>query len=59
MSHQVQFASPTANGLKVRHPLDPLSVAEREAVVSIVRAHPQFPIQARFMSIDLREPDKY
>ncbi|ETX01517.1 MAG: hypothetical protein ETSY2_37110, partial [Candidatus Entotheonella gemina] len=58
MSQQVQFAPSAANGPDVRHPLDPLSAADKEAAVAIVRAHPEFPSQARFVSIDLREPDK-
>ncbi len=58
MSQQVQFAQPTTNGLDVRHPLDPLSAAEIEAAVAIVQAHPQFPSRSRFVSVNLREPDK-
>ena len=58
MTQQVQFAQSTANGQDVRHPLDPLSAAEMETAIALVRAHPQCPGQARFISVNLREPEK-
>ena len=58
MTQQVQFAQSAANGQDVRHPLDPLSAAEMEAAIALVRAHPQCPGQVRFISVNLREPEK-
>ncbi len=58
MSHQVQFAQPTTNGQDVRHPLDPLSAAEMEAAIDIVRGYSEFHSNSRFISVNLKEPDK-
>ena len=57
MSHQVQFAQ-TMNGTQVtRHPLDPLSAAEMEAAVAIIRDHEHCGDTMRFISVNLHEPE--
>ena len=58
MTQQVQFAQSTANGQDVRHPLDPLSAAEMKTAIAVARAHPECPGQTRFISVNLREPEK-
>ncbi|MDH3602868.1 MAG: primary-amine oxidase, partial [Candidatus Tectomicrobia bacterium] len=40
------------------HPLDPLSAAEMEAAVAIIRDHKQFGDRMRFASVNLQEPAK-
>ena len=47
-----------ANPLEAAHPLDPLSDAEIAAVVSAVRFEGKANTEARFVSIELQEPDK-
>ncbi|MGQ4807425.1 Primary amine oxidase [Candidatus Entotheonellaceae bacterium PAL068K] len=58
MSHQVQFAKPITDAQSVQHPLDPLSPAEMQAAVTMVRAHDQFGDSMRFISVNVQEPAK-
>jgi primary-amine oxidase len=41
-----------------RHPLDPLTATEIDAAASVLSASPQFPADARFATIVLKEPPK-
>lgn len=55
MSYQVEF---TTQSTKNQHPLDPLTTAEIEVAVNLVRSHKAYHDRARFISINLEEPDK-
>ena len=58
MSHQVQFDKSATEVQAAQHPLDPLSAAEMEAAVAMVRSHERFGDTMRFVSINLNEPAK-
>jgi primary-amine oxidase len=56
----ISLSSCTARALEApsRHPLDPLTAAEITATVSALKAQPDFPRDARFPILTLREPPK-
>ena len=49
---------PTEMAPLVAHPLEPLSPAEIERAVALIKAAPTYPHNARFACVQLHEPDK-
>src|SRR4051812_30854923 len=52
------MAAPASTEELVTHPLDPLTVAELDAAIALLRAHPDVPERVRFVTIALDEPPK-
>ena len=52
------MAAPASTEELVTHPLDPLTVAELDAAIAVLRAHPDVPERVRFVTIALDEPPK-
>jgi len=55
---QVRAAQTGAPPVQIQHPLDPLTAAEIETAAKVLTAAPQFPAEAQFATIVLKEPPK-
>jgi primary-amine oxidase len=55
----MEAGSVVSTSAPVSHPLEPLSAAEIERAVTLLRAYEACPDNARFACVQLHEPDKY
>ena len=54
----VRAAQTVTPPVQIQHPLDPLTAAEIETAAKVLTAAPQFPAEAQFATIVLKEPPK-